>query len=68
MKRIEIKSMMKTQHSNESKLKIHAICVSLFLIFGHIAMITGMIDPAIFGYQSPGLMDMSHEMPMEHNK
>jgi len=53
--------------SKESKLKIHAICVSLFLVFGHIAMITGMIDPAIFGYQSPVQMDMGHEMPMEHH-
>jgi hypothetical protein len=30
-------------------------------------MITGMIDPAIFGYQSPLQMDMGHEMPMEHH-
>ncbi len=52
--------------SKESKLKIHAICVSLFLIFGHIAMITGMIDPSIFGYQSTNQMDTSREMPMEH--
>ncbi len=34
------------------KLKIHAICVALFLVFGHIAMITGMVDPSILGYKS----------------
>jgi hypothetical protein len=33
------------------KLKIHAICVALFLVFGHIAMIAGMVDPSILGYQ-----------------
>jgi len=55
-----------TKLDMESKLGIHAICVSLFLIFGHIAMITGMLDPAIFGYQPPAEMDMSHVMPMDH--
>ncbi len=35
------------------KLKIHAICVALFLVFGHIAMISGMLDPAILGYDNP---------------
>ena len=39
------------------KLKIHAICVALFLVFGHIAMIAGMLDPAILGYDNP---DMHH--------
>jgi len=36
----------------EGKLKIHAICVALFLVFGHIAMISGMLDPGLLGYQS----------------
>jgi len=35
------------------KLKIHAICVALFLVFGHIAMIAGMLDPSLLGYQNP---------------
>ena len=48
------------------KLKIHAICVALFLVFGHIAMISGMLDPAILGYQAPHLMEMNHEVPAEH--
>jgi hypothetical protein len=56
--------------SNENKLKIHAICVSLFLIFGHVAMITGMIDPSILGYESKKVMDMDaqHNSHMEHSK
>jgi len=44
----------------ESKLKIHAVCVSLFLIFGHVAMITGMIDPSILGYHSDMEMDSTN--------
>ena len=39
-----------------SKLKIHAICVALFLVFGHIAMIAGMLDPGLLGYQNPHQM------------
>ncbi|WP_215298125.1 DUF6803 family protein [Polynucleobacter sp. AP-Nino-20-G2] len=39
------------------KLRVHAICVALFLVFGHIAMIAGMLDPALLGYKGIG-----HEM------
>lgn len=34
----------------EKKLAIHATCVALFLVFGHVAMIFGMIDPTVFGH------------------
>jgi len=51
---------------HEHKLKIHAVCVALFLVFGHMAMISGMIDPSIFGYQAPQSMEMNHEMPAKH--
>lgn len=37
-----------------AKLKIHAICVALFLVFGHIAMISGMLDPSLLGYNGQG--------------
>jgi hypothetical protein len=40
------------------KLKIHAICVALFLVFGHIAMIAGMLDPSLLGYKGSD----SHQM------
>ena len=33
------------------KLKIHGICVALFLVFGHVAMIAGMLDPSLLGYK-----------------
>jgi hypothetical protein len=42
----------------EGKLKIHAICIALFLVFGHIAMIFGMIDPSILGHE--GMAGMAH--------
>ena len=56
------------------RLEIHAICVALFLVFGHIAMISGMLDPGILGYQGAhghqleqGTMPSSHQdMPMKH--
>lgn len=38
--------------SAEEKLKIHAICVAVFLVLAHVAMIFGMIDPTIFGAAS----------------
>jgi hypothetical protein len=43
--------------------KAHAICVALFLVFGHIAMIAGMLDPSLLGYG----VDATPEMPMMHN-
>ncbi len=42
-----------------NKLKIHAICVALFLVFGHIAMISGMLDPALLGYKGSDAHQMS---------
>ena len=52
------------QHARaEEKMKTHAICVALFLVFGHIAMIAGMLDPSLLGYG----VDAAQEMPMMHN-
>ena len=52
---------------HEHKLKIHTICVALFLVFGHVAMISGMIDPSILGYKTPhATIEMNHEVPEEH--
>ena len=62
----------KSMERNE-KLKVHAICVSLFLVFGHVAMISGMLDPGILGYEVPHSMEMNHDMsnhgdPSAHSK
>ena len=50
------------------KLRIHAICVALFLVFGHIAMIAGMLDPGLLGYQDPHAHQMQPDAPMESSK
>lgn len=44
--------------AREGKLKVHVICVALFLIFGHVAMITGMLDPTVFGYNNTSAHQM----------
>ena len=55
--------LVDSQASDEDKRKTHAICVALFLVFGHIAMIAGMMDPGLLGY-SP---ETEPDMPMMHN-
>lgn len=40
------------------KMRVHAICVALFLVFGHIAMIAGMLDPSLLGYQGANTHQM----------
>jgi hypothetical protein len=55
--------------SQEARLKVHAICVALFLVFGHVAMIAGMLDPGLLGYQggaSHEHMDMKAESAHQH--
>ena len=47
------------------KLKIHAICVALFLVFGHVAMISGMLDPGLLGYQGVA-HSLDAPMPSTH--
>lgn len=42
--------LVNQQASQEQKKKVHAICVALFLVFGHVAMIAGMLDPSLLGY------------------
>ena len=49
-----------------SKLKIHATCVALFLVLGHIAMIAGMVDPSILGYKFANTHQTSGENNNEH--
>jgi len=49
--------------TQNDKLKVHAICVAVFLIFGHIAMIAGMMDSALLGFEA----EPSSAMPMQHD-
>lgn len=57
--------LVNKQLNQEGKLKIHAICVALFLVFGHIAMISGMLDPELLGYKGPS-HSMDAPMPVSH--
>lgn len=46
--------------NEEDKLKMHAVLVGVFLVVAHIAMIFGMLNPEILGYQAP----FTHNMVM----
>jgi L-cystine uptake protein TcyP (sodium:dicarboxylate symporter family) len=46
------------------KLALHVTCISLFLVFGHIAMIAGMANPYIFQNKSPAENHMNMNMDM----
>jgi hypothetical protein len=48
------------------KLKIHATCIALFLVFGHIAMIAGMVDPSILGYKGVDSHQMGNNAHYEY--
>lgn len=48
--------------SPERKLGWHAAYVAAFLVLAHVAMIAGMTDPGLFGYQAPAAS--GHAAPM----
>ena len=48
---------------NESRLKIHAAFVALFLVVAHVAMIFGMMDPQVL--RAGGHSDDAHLMQMK---
>ena len=53
--------------SQEDKLKLHASFVALFLVVAHIAMIFGMLDPALLMSDAPAAMPGMEAMPgMKH--
>jgi hypothetical protein len=51
-------SIIYKNKSQEEKLKVHVIFVGMFLIFAHIAMIAGMVDPTIVS----DMPTMGHDM------
>ncbi len=48
--------------TNEEKMKLHFILLTVFLIVAHIAMIVGMVDPQILGWDPGGNHLMHHKM------
>ena len=47
-----------TKATDDSKRHAHAICMALFLIFGHIAIFAGMLDPSLLGYAPKGMSEV----------
>ncbi len=60
---LELGFIRKNSDEN-SKLKIHAIFVGIFLIVAHIAMIFGMLNPEIFKSSNGIENNVIHEMQM----
>jgi hypothetical protein len=47
---------------DEHRLKVHATLVGLFLVVAHVAMIAGMLDPGVLGWQPTHVMDDGSSM------
>jgi hypothetical protein len=58
--------------SEERRLARHATYVAIFLVFAHIAMVVGMMDPGLLGYVNPAAADgihMHHQPPaVDHSQ
>ncbi|SDF24352.1 DUF6803 family protein [Sporomusa acidovorans] len=52
--------------TEDEKLKLHFILLTVFLVVAHVAMVFGMVDPTIMGW-TPNGSTMNHNMPMNHN-
>ncbi len=48
------------QRNEEGRLKMHATLVAVFLVLAHVAMVFGMLQPSILGWEAP---DEVMEMP-----
>jgi len=46
--------------SEEKRLARHATYVAIFLVFAHIAMVMGMMDPSLLGYVNPAAAEEMH--------
>jgi hypothetical protein len=46
--------------SADEKLGWHLAWIAIFLVFGHLAMIAGMADPGVFGYQAGSPVPGAH--------
>lgn len=61
---LELGLIYKNKNS-DSKMKIHAIFVGIFLVTAHIAMIFGMLNPEVSGYKDTKTENMT-TMQMTH--
>ena len=54
------------EKTDDEKMKFHFILIIIFLIVAHIAMVFGMVDPTIMGWDPNTSGNMQH-MNMGHN-
>ena len=48
--------------SENKKMKMHFILLTVFLVVAHVAMVFGMVDPTIMGWSADNTMHMQHNM------
>lgn len=48
--------------SEDDKIKLHFILLTVFLVVAHVAMVFGMVDPTLMGWNPH-----ASSMPMQHN-
>ena len=49
--------------SENEKMKLHFVLLTVFLVVAHVAMVFGMVDPAIMGWSADNTMgNMQHNM------
>ena len=44
------------------RLRLHVAMVAVFLVVAHVAMIFGMLDPAVMGYSPKAPASVQHDM------
>lgn len=49
------------------RLRVHATLVGVFLVVAHVAMIAGMLDPQVLGWDPTHVMDDGSVMPGMHH-
>ena len=49
--------------SENEKMKLHFVLLTVFLVVAHVAMVFGMVDPTIMGWSADNTMgNMQHNM------
>lgn len=55
------------QAETRTRMGFHVACVASFLVLSHVAMIAGMADPAVAGWQGSAMHTMDHAT-MDHSQ
>ena len=49
--------------SEDEKMKLHFVLLTIFLVVAHVAMIFGMVDPTLMGWNPGAVSPMNHMHP-----